>query len=74
MKVPKYIKKVIKEREKVATRFVELDSILNDWLCKKHIFNEICMGDKYNLFNGGCQELESGSASITIEYLEGLEK
>lgn len=74
MIVPKYIKKIIKEREKVATRFVELDSILNDWLCKKHIFNEICMGDKYNLFNGGCQELESGSADITIEYLKGLDK
>ena len=46
--------------------------MLNDWLCEKHIFNEICMGDKYNLFNGGCQELEPGSAMITIEYLESL--
>ena len=74
MTVPKYIKKLIKEREKVATRFVELDSMLNDWLCEKHIFNEICMGEKYSLFNGGCQELENGSANITIEYLEGLNK
>ena len=73
MIVPKYIKKLIKKREKVATEFVKLDSKLNDWLCKQHIFNEICLGDKYSLFNGGCQELESGSASITIEYLEKIE-
>lgn len=74
MTVPKYIKKLIKEREKVATEFVALDSKLNDWLTKKGIFDEICLGDECDLFNGGCAELESGSASITIEYLEGLDK
>ena len=74
MKVPNNIKKLLKEREDVATQLVALDSELNDWLCKKHIFNEICCGDHYSLFNTGSQELESGSAESTIKYLESIEE
>lgn len=72
MKVPKYIQKLIKKREAVATNFVSLDSKLNDWLEKKGIFNECACGENGGLFNGGCVELESGSAKTTIEYLESL--
>ena len=72
MKVPKYIQKLIKKRENVATEFVCLDSKLNDWLEKKGIFNECMCGENSGLFNGGCIELESGSAMTTIKYLESL--
>lgn len=35
MKVPKYVKKIIHQREKAGTDFVAYDSQLSDWLEKK---------------------------------------
>ena len=74
MIVPKYIQKLIKERENIATKFVSLDSELNDWLDKKGIFNKCICGEYSGLFNGGCIELESGSAESTIQYLESIKE
>lgn len=72
MKVPNHIKNLLKHREYLATSFVSVDSELNDWLDKKGIFEKCVCGEHSGLFNGGCIELESGSAQITIEYLESL--
>ena len=74
MTVPKYIQKLIKKREFVATELVSLDSKLNDWLDKKGIFNECTCGEYSGLFNGGCIELETGSAMATIKYLESIKE
>lgn len=72
MKVPKYIIELIKQREKVATELVSLDSKLNDWLDDKGVFDKCICGDHSGLFNSGCIELESGSGQITIDYLKKL--
>jgi len=72
MKVPKYIKELLKKRENVATELVCYDAQLNDWLDKKGVINECVCGEQSGLFNTGCIELESGSALATIEYLESL--
>ncbi len=41
MKIPKYIKNLIKQRERVAITLLALDSKLNTWLDKKGIFEKI---------------------------------
>lgn len=74
MIVPESIKKILKERERVAARLVKLDTKINNWLSENHIFNEIVFSDKYSLFNGGYQEFMSNSANKTIDYLENLHK
>lgn len=72
MKVPKYVKKIIHQREKAGTDFVAYDSQLSDWLEKKGIFEKVSCGEKECLFNTGVAALESGTAQIIIEYLENL--
>lgn len=73
MKVPKYIKELIKEREKYAMGYISCESKLNDWLDKKGIFEKVTCGEHGYLFNSGAVAIcESGTTEITIKYLESL--
>ena len=73
MKVPKYIKQLIRDRENYATSYMFCESKLNDWLEKKGIFEKVTCGERSDLFNTGAVTMcESGIAQLTIEYLESL--
>lgn len=73
MKVPKYIKQLLRDREHYALSYLSCESELNDWLDKKGIFEKVTCGECGDLFNtGAVAACESGTAEITIAYLETL--
>ena len=74
MKIPEYIKKLLKKREDYAMKYLSCETNLNDWLDKKGIFDECACGEYSCLFNTGVEVFTPGSASSTIEYLENLKK